>query len=74
LGIDFGTDNSVVAIARRKGVDIVANEASQRLTPCIVSFDSKQRYIGEGGLSQRITNIKNTVVEPKNLIGRSCSD
>ena len=74
LGIDFGTDNSVVAIARRKGVDIVANEASARLTPCIVSFDSKQRYIGEGGLSQRITNTKNTVVEPKKLLGTKCSD
>jgi hypothetical protein len=74
LGIDFGTDNAVIAIARRKGVDIVANEASQRLTPCIVSFSEKQRFIGEGGLGQKITNIKNTVIEPKKLVGRLCSD
>jgi hypothetical protein len=37
LGIDLGSDNCVVAIARRKGVDIVANEASQRSTPSVVS-------------------------------------
>lgn len=37
LGLDLGSDNSVVAIARRKGVDIVTNEASHRSTPSLVS-------------------------------------
>lgn len=37
LGIDLGSDNCVVAIARRKGVDIVTNEASARCTPTIIS-------------------------------------
>eukprot|EP00960_Hanusia_phi_P074997 768356-Hanusia_phi.AAC.5 len=70
LGIDFGTDNCVVAIARRKGVDIVSNEASQRCTPSVVSFGSSERFIGERGYSQRMMNLKNTVSEPKRLLGR----
>jgi hypothetical protein len=40
LGIDLGSDNCVVAIARRKGVDIVTNEASARSTPTIVSVSN----------------------------------
>ena len=43
LGIDLGSDNCVVAIARRKGVDIVANEASQRATPSVVSVSRDHR-------------------------------
>eukprot|EP00961_Rhodomonas_salina_P094038 1265395-Rhodomonas_salina.1 len=74
LGIDLGSDNSVVAIARRKGVDIVSNEASQRSTPSIISFGAEQRFIGEQGLSQRISNPKNTVTSPKALVGRYFKD
>jgi molecular chaperone DnaK (HSP70) len=51
MGIDLGTDNSVVALARKRGVDIVANEASQRSTPSLVSFGHDQRYVGEAGAS-----------------------
>jgi molecular chaperone DnaK (HSP70) len=32
LGLDFGTANAVIAVAQRGGVDILANEASARLT------------------------------------------
>ena len=74
MGIDLGTDNSVVALARKQGVDIVANEASQRSTPSIVSFGHDQRFVGEGGFSQRLMNLKNTVVEPKRLLAKRVSD
>ena len=74
MGIDLGTDNSVVALARKRGVDIVANEASQRSTPSIVSFGHDQRYVGEAGQSQRMMNLKNTVAEPKRLLAKHFSD
>jgi len=32
-GIDLGNTNGVVAIARRRGIDICANEVSKRETP-----------------------------------------
>ena len=74
MGIDLGTDNSVVALARKRGVDIVSNEASQRSTPSIVSFGHDKRYVGEAGLSQRMMNLKNTVAEPKRLLAKRFSD
>ena len=74
LGIDFGSDNCVVAIARRKGVDIVSNEASQRSTPSIVSFGAQQRFLGEAGATQRMTNMKNTATELKAMVGKMFKD
>lgn len=74
MGIDLGTDNSVVALARKRGVDIVANEASQRSTPSLVSFGHDQRYVGEAGSSQRMMNLKNTIPEPKRLLAKRFSD
>ena len=35
VGIDFGTDNCVIAVARKGGVDIIDNEVSNRATPCV---------------------------------------
>jgi len=38
LGLDFGTQNLVIAVAQRGGVDILANEASSRLTAYVHHF------------------------------------
>ena len=42
VGIDFGNANNVVALARRKGIDVVLNTESKRETPCMVNFGEKQ--------------------------------
>ena len=42
VGIDFGNSNNVVALARRKGIDVVLNTESKRETPCMVNFGEKQ--------------------------------
>jgi heat shock protein 4 len=33
VGIDFGNLNTVVAVARNRGIDVIANETSNRATP-----------------------------------------
>jgi heat shock protein 4 len=33
VGLDFGTQNAVIAVARNKGVDVITNEVSNRATP-----------------------------------------
>jgi len=33
VGIDFGNLNSVVAVARNRGIDVICNETSNRATP-----------------------------------------
>lgn len=67
-GIDFGNRNSVVAIARRGGIDICANEVSNRATPTLVSFQADERHIGESAASIAAQNHKNTVTSLQRLL------
>ncbi|CDF36796.1 unnamed protein product [Chondrus crispus] len=68
-GIDFGNKTSVVAIARRGGIDICCNEVSNRATPSMVSFQGAERHIGESAASVAAQNYKNTVGSLQRLIG-----
>ncbi|KAK5118780.1 Heat shock protein hsp88 [Meristemomyces frigidus] len=74
VGLDFGTQNAVIAVARNKGVDVITNEVSNRATPALVSFGPKSRYIGETAKTQEISNMKNTVGSLTRLAGRSIND
>ncbi|KAM7196413.1 Heat shock protein 70 family [Naviculisporaceae sp. PSN 640] len=74
VGVDFGTLNTVIAVARNRGVDVITNEVSNRATPSLVGFGPKSRYLGEAAKTQEISNLKNTVGSLKRLAGRSLSD
>ncbi|KAF2024663.1 heat shock protein 70 [Setomelanomma holmii] len=74
VGVDLGTLNSVIAVARNRGVDVIANEVSNRATPSLVGFGPKSRYIGEAAKNQEISNLKNTVSSFVRLAGRSLKD
>ncbi|KAH7371158.1 heat shock protein 70 family [Pyrenochaeta sp. MPI-SDFR-AT-0127] len=74
VGVDLGTLNSVIAVARNRGVDVIANEVSNRATPSLVGFGPKSRYIGEAAKNQEISNLKNTVSSFVRLAGRSLND
>ncbi|KAL9634736.1 MAG: hypothetical protein Q9164_003912 [Protoblastenia rupestris] len=74
VGVDFGTLNTVIAVARNRGVDVITNEVSNRATPSLVGFGPKCRYLGEPAKTQEISNLKNTVSSLKRLAGRSLND
>lgn len=74
VGIDFGNLNTVVAVARNRGIDVITNETSNRATPSLVSFGEKQRFLGEGAKTLEVSNFKNTVSSLKRLSGRQFSD
>ncbi|EON96597.1 putative heat shock protein [Phaeoacremonium minimum UCRPA7] len=74
VGVDFGTLNTVIAVARNRGVDVISNEVSNRATPSLVGFGPKSRYLGEAAKTQEISNLKNTVSSLKRLAGRTFSD
>ena len=74
LGIDIGAENCVIAVARKGGIDIIANEASYRTTPALVTFGEEQRYIGQSAHAQFKRNVANTVSNIKRLIGRKFSE
>ncbi|CAJ0639037.1 2219_t:CDS:2 [Entrophospora sp. SA101] len=68
VGLDFGNLNSVIAVARNRGIDVICNEVSN------LSFGAKQRYLGEAAKTQEISNFKNTVASLKRLAGRTYLD
>jgi len=74
VGLDFGTQNAVIAVARNKGVDVITNEVSNRATPSLVGFGPKSRYLGESAKTQEVSNLKNTVGSLTRLAGRTIND
>ncbi|RKP31204.1 heat shock protein 70 [Metschnikowia bicuspidata] len=74
LGVDLGNDNTVIACARNRGIDIIVNEVSNRSTPSLVGFGIKNRFIGESAKNQQISNIKNTVANFKRTLGLNSAD
>ncbi|KAJ5917466.1 Heat shock protein hsp88 [Penicillium verhagenii] len=74
VGIDFGAQSTKIGVARNKGIDIIANEVSNRQTPSLVGFSARSRHIGEAAKTQETSNLKNTIGSLKRLIGRPFDD
>lgn len=74
VGFDFGNLNSVVAVARKRGIDVLQNEVGHRMTPSQVAFSGKQRFIGNEAAAQTQSNPKNSISNLKRFIGRPADD
>ncbi|POW11773.1 hypothetical protein PSTT_05020 [Puccinia striiformis] len=74
VGLDVGNMASKIGLARKRGIDIIANEVSNRATPSLVAFGPRNRSIGESAKTQETSNFRNTVGSLKRLIGRSAND
>ncbi|VDO16682.1 unnamed protein product [Brugia timori] len=74
VGFDFGNVNSFIAVARQGGIETIANDYSLRATPSCVAFTTRGRSMGVAARQQLNTNIKNTIINFKHLLGRKFSD
>ncbi|XP_057266387.1 heat shock protein 105 kDa isoform X2 [Pezoporus wallicus] len=74
VGFDLGCQSCYIAVARAGGIETVANEFSDRCTPSVVSFGSKNRAIGVSAKNQQITHAHNTVSNFKRFHGRAFND
>lgn len=66
IGIDFGTTNSVVAVARDGKADIVSLEG-KRVVPSIISYKEGKKLVGHHAMEQSGTSIIRSIkrsIEP----------
>lgn len=74
VGFDFGNENCLVAVARKRGINVVLNDESNRETPAIVYFSDKQHFFDTAGAASTMMNPKNSISQIKRLVGRQFSD
>lgn len=58
---NLGTTYSAVAVFRNGVAEIIPNDQGNRTMPSCVAFTPLQRIVGEGAVSQAVTNPENTV-------------
>ncbi|KAE8737440.1 hypothetical protein FOCC_FOCC017100, partial [Frankliniella occidentalis] len=71
IGIDLGTTYSVVAVCKKRKVDVIANDCGSRTTPSVVGFLDGDSFVGEAA---KDLPAANRVFDAKRLIGRSWKD
>ena len=47
LGLDLGSENFKLAVARPGGLEIIMNEGSNRKTLTAIGYEDKMRYAGD---------------------------
>ena len=71
VGIDLGTSNSCVAIARGRKLEVLANTAGERITASVVAFSADGAVqVGNTARTNLILDPQNSVASGKRLIGR----
>ncbi|MCZ7618641.1 MAG: Hsp70 family protein [Myxococcota bacterium] len=71
IGIDLGTSNSCVAVARRGRVDVLPNAYGEFICPSVVHFAADgSTQVGEPAKAHAIHEPENTIAAAKRLLGR----
>ncbi|KAF8072352.1 HSP70-14 [Scenedesmus sp. PABB004] len=74
VGFDVGNDCSCVAIARKRGIDVLMNKESTRETPAMVCFGDKMRFLGTDAAAKVGMNPRATPHQLKRLLGKRWAD
>jgi molecular chaperone DnaK len=71
IGIDLGTSNSCVAVARRGRVDVLPNAYGEFICPSVVHFaEDGSTLVGQEARNRAIHEPENTIAAAKRLLGR----
>jgi molecular chaperone DnaK len=71
IGIDLGTSNSCVAVARRGRVDVLPNAYGEAICPSVVYFSADgSTQVGHPAKARAIQEPENTIAAAKRLLGR----
>ena len=71
IGIDLGTSNSCVAVARRGRVDVLPNAYGESICPSVVHFAADgSTLVGQQARTRAIHEPEHTIAAAKRLLGR----
>lgn len=70
VGLDIGNDTSCVALARKRGIDVIMNKESKRETPAVVNFGEWGRRKNQGARGHRHAGQAGT--EDPGTLGEGC--
>jgi len=65
----LGSAKAVMGVTKRKGIDIVLNEGSNRSTPVCIAYQMQERLIGDSVKTQIKRNFLNSVMFPMRFLG-----
>ena len=68
VGIDLGSSRFVIGVAKKGGVEVLANDASYRSTPTIVSY-GPERLAGDKAVQKIKKNLRNSVMNIPRFVG-----
>lgn len=51
IGIDLGTSNMIISLAKPGSIDIVLGEETSRKTPSVLAFNDGRRLFGDQALN-----------------------
>ncbi len=75
VGIDLGTTNSLVATVVNGSVEVIADEAGEKLLPSVVRYKKDGMVaVGRDALKDVAEDPENTIASAKRLIGRVLSE
>jgi heat shock protein 4 len=74
VGLDVGNDGMCVALARKRGIDVLLNKESNRETPSVVNFGEKMRFMGTDGAAKFALAPQNTIHQLKRILGKQFDD
>jgi molecular chaperone DnaK (HSP70) len=69
IGIDLGSYKAVMGVTKRKGIETVLNEGSNKQTPVVLAYTGSERVIGDAAKTQAKRNFKNTLSFPTRFLG-----
>lgn len=74
FGLYLGNSSASIGICRDGKVDILANEAGDRVTPAVVTFSDTEEVVGAAAKSRLISQAKNTIIKNKRALNDQLSE
>ncbi|EEB06469.1 heat shock protein Pdr13 [Schizosaccharomyces japonicus yFS275] len=74
IGLSFGNQNSSISFTKDGKTECLANEEGDRQIPAIFSYQGSEEYHGVQAYGQLVRNSHNTILNFRDMLGKSSED